>query len=788
MIRVWHRPPDAGGGRAQARDHSVDPSTPRALDDLLEKVLGRAQPGIEAKRALLDADGCEAQSVDELDHRQQVVAAFIPHPERQNDAVAAGGSWVPKEPRDEPRDERFGKFDPRRHIFVEVGTGYNSVLAFNPGEPAAHIAARICHWNDVCRLRRLTDSQVVAKVEEALAEAKQGKQGVVPLWALDLGEPPFGFSLDTSHLSRCTSCVHSGVPTPPQGAYPNHSTPQHRPMGHGATDIARKVQLMVDNGAIASMEGLERVSTTASKVSATAVVVRDRPWEDNLFGAYPSLIHNGSHFKLWYWATKRHVAYAHSTNGVDWVKPSLGLVDLGPVEQGGEGLHTIDGRWDTQRATEMGYFSTELADYRDAGYPLKMKMLGWPGPWQTAWQGRSNNLVAGLTSHATVMRDPNDQTGESRYKALFECHHAQTCLATSPDGMKWRVWNRAGTGVGGSPITGRAADTYSQLLWDPESTLEPSIGSEGRGSDQEIAARGRGRYILHTRTDFGTDGGWREIRGHRTMRWRGTGPLRAEAGREPEAWDTVAEWYLDSEGNEEKDERQVYYLTAAIDSGVHLGFVGVINRPRDFSEGGFDTHRRHEKDVRDVYLAPSRDGAHWDLGNIYTRRPFIERGAAGEWDSDQVVAGSGVATWGDRHWIAYLGMDERHDAAPANKRKAIGMATIPLHRWASMTPGVSGLGWLLTVPFTVAPGAKLRLNVKIPEGGRVVVEAVVGNERVAGWGQSQALVGPVDALSAGCVWGNGSRELGDLEGERIQLRITLQGRGTALYAFSAAPA
>lgn len=67
-----------------------------------------------------------------------------------------------------------------------------------------------------------------------------------------------------------------------------------------------------------------------------------------MFGAYPNLLHNGTHFRLWYWASKHHVAYAESKNGLDWLKPSLGLVNLGPTEDGGEGYHDVQGRWNSQ--------------------------------------------------------------------------------------------------------------------------------------------------------------------------------------------------------------------------------------------------------------------------------------------------------------------------------------------------------------------------------------------------------------------------------------------------------
>ena len=60
------------------------------------------------------------------------------------------------------------------------------------------------------------------------------------------------------------------------------------------------------------------------------------------------------------------------------------------------------------------------------------------------------------------------------------------------------------------------------------------------------------------------------------------------AGADGGSWGSFVEkgsWYLDHEGKEEKDRRQVYSLTATLDRGVYLGLLGVIAYPRDFSEG-----------------------------------------------------------------------------------------------------------------------------------------------------------------------------------------------------------
>ena len=47
-------------------------------------------------------------------------------------------------------------------------------------------------------------------------------------------------------------------------------------------------------------------------------------------------------------------------------------------------------------------------------------------------------------------------------------------------------------------------------------------------------------------------------------------------------------WYLDREGKEERDLRQIYSLTATPYRGLYLGLLSVIQRPRDISEGPID--------------------------------------------------------------------------------------------------------------------------------------------------------------------------------------------------------
>ena len=146
----------------------------------------------------------------------------------------------------------------------------------------------------------------------------------------------------------------------------------------------------------------------------------------------------------------------------------------------------------------------------------------------------------------------------------------------------------------GHPISGRAADTYNTLLANDT--------------------------VLLSRKDFGTAGGWREIRGFRRM------VLKPESSR----WEEESSWYLDRNGKKEITEQQIYALTGTEYSGVLLGLASVIKYPRDISEGGIDTSRQHERDVVRMYLASSHDeGKTWDLGAVYSNSTLVATGSVG---------------------------------------------------------------------------------------------------------------------------------------------------------------
>ena len=75
-------------------------------------------------------------------------------------------------------------------------------------------------------------------------------------------------------------------------------------------------------------------------------------------------------------------------------------------------------------------------------------------------------------------------------------------------------------------------------------------------------------HIITARTDFGAPGGWREIRGMRLM-------LNPSLALDPFNWTTVAEWYFDREGPQERCRRQIYSMTPWLLHDVWMAFIQV---------------------------------------------------------------------------------------------------------------------------------------------------------------------------------------------------------------------
>ncbi len=343
--------------------------------------------------------------------------------------------------------------------------------------------------------------------------------------------------------------------------------------------------------------------------------------------------------------------------------------------------------------------------------------------------------------------DASESDPQHRFKAGYDAPGMAAGIAHSADGIRWTPYHD------GKPVTHRAADTYNQILWDPEAQT----------------------YRLFTRSDFGTPGGSTELRGTRSM-------TNAAPKTNPDNWTLVREWIFDTEGKSEPQRRQIYATTCWISHGIYFALLSVYDFPGDVSEGKFtDTHKRHERDVMNFYIATSRDGDSWDMHWVYTGQPLVPRGPDGAFDKDIILPASTIVTHADQHWIYYAGANERHgnEQVKFDRKHAIGLAMLRLDGFVGLCAGVIE-GTVVTKPFRL-DGDELSVNVDAQDGEvRVEVLDETG-QPLAGFGGDDAVSATeLDALRWQPRWKQ-HKDVSGLRGRIVQLKFYL--RGATLYSF-----
>ena len=449
-------------------------------------------------------------------------------------------------------------------------------------------------------------------------------------------------------------------------------------------------QLLVDDHVIAGKHFLERRLRRPVKANGGGpVIVDDTPWEDFGVPIVGSVLREDGRFRIWYRAAgsgqdSATYCYAESRDGLRWVKPRLGLVEF-------------DGT-------------------------------------------RANNIYQiGRPQAYCPFVDPNEKNPRHKYKSAVGAakgYGTATSLAYSPDGLRWSYYDQ------GRPITGRAADTINQVLWDPYSEI----------------------YRLYTRTDYGTGGGSGEIRGTRDM----VNPW-TELRSHPGDWTTVREWCLGREGGRKDYEwtRQIYSLNGWIYEGVQFGLLWSLERPGDSEE-------------MDFFLATTRGDRPWNLEWVYRNQPFLPRGAAGSFDAKWIQPAPNIVTWNDKHWIYYVGRPISHSGrGSAGAPTGIGLATVPLDRFVSLMAS-QRWGWAATRAFRVE-GRELVVNLAAPSGELAVEVLDTEDVPIPGFSRDEALVlRQVDELRAPVRWKD-RQDLRGLLDRIVKLRFWL--RQGSLYAF-----
>ena len=398
------------------------------------------------------------------------------------------------------------------------------------------------------------------------------------------------------------------------------------------------------------------------------------------------------------------------------------------------------------------------------GYAESKDGINWIKPLISA-DGKSNLIpyrgkTQGTFYEASFMIDPTLPWGHpEKYKAAYNPGDPWDCeaaLAYSADGIHWTAYHN------GKPVTGRAADTQNQILWDP-------IGN---------------RYLLMTRTDLGTEGGLKEDRATRIMVHEKGNDLR----KYPTTWKTLTTvTAADPHGKKTSSGvrgLQMEAMTQWIYENVYFGLMRVLTVGElTGAEGKVvvkNNDKRPEADVIDFYIGTSRDAVNFDKAWVHVHQPFIERGDLGSFDMTMVMGTSEIITRDDEHWIYYMGCDIRHHSGGTIEDKGgqIGLAKLPLDRFISQS-AKNELGTITTKPFQLE-GNTLQVNVDAGKG-RFYVEVLDADcKPITGFTAEDANVyNNIDELRLQPEWKG--KNLSALNGKTIRLKFYLLN--AKLYAF-----
>lgn len=453
------------------------------------------------------------------------------------------------------------------------------------------------------------------------------------------------------------------------------------------------------------------------------------------------------------------------------MKPSV-PTDFDPEKQFHDGLPVKDGDYEFGRRLSVVWNERQEIFqmlYRASGeaytgYAESSDGVHWTKPLISA-DGKSNLITyrgknSGTFYEASFMIDPTLPWGHAeKYKAAFNPGNVKCAIAHSADGVHWTGYNN------GNSVTGRAADTFNQILWDP-------IGK---------------RYMLITRTDFGDMGGLGESRASRIMVHEKNNDLNAH----PTAWKTLITINVDDPDKELTDAGvpvfQMESMNIWVYENIYFGLMHVLTAGNlTGSEGRVsvaDPDKRPEADVIDYYIGTSRDGQDFDKSWIYERKPFIPRGSDGSFDKAMLQPSSQIITRGDEHYIYYTGQYAQHHAPEAAQRESgkIGLAKLPLDRFICQQAGAE-TGTITTKPFKLE-GESLQLNVDASTGWIKIELLDANGEAISGFsGEAAKQYIDIDELRLSPEWTTTGRDLTPLKGKTIRLRFTLQN--AKLYAFS----
>ena len=492
--------------------------------------------------------------------------------------------------------------------------------------------------------------------------------------------------------------------------------------------VASEKVLFADDWVVSSSCNIQRTMGKGLK-HHSPILEADQPFESsrNLF--YGSVIRDSNMFKMWYQPTAGIQAFAHSTDGLHWVKPNLTVMKAHHFMPNGP----------------------------------NPSYLFVPSP---------SNVIAELGVSMTVTADSvhNYTAGIECYTNLGGKHDwCDVCLATSSDGINWSM-------IQAQNGSFRESDSSEQCS-TPAAQPGPAdsyvmLFPHGKTGGRTLVTR----YEFANKSPRDPNFHWRGARGVRFLRNEAanlTAP--GVAGR----WTIAQRFYLDLQhgANLEPLRRQLYALTVVPYSGLFFGLLNVLEWPEG-GDGG-QTMR--------IYLGTSRDGLNFDLRYIYAGLPLVEPGKTGDFDNMVQLSASQFVTHDDQHWLYYKGCPRGHaDWSSAQIECKIGLVRFEQDALLYLEPADSGWGVVITKQF-VLEGSKLfiHLNMQSENGRALVVILEPGSGMpYEGFGCQHATEQMKGGKGIEILWTN-DQDLSSLQNKTIQIQFHI--RQASLHSFTILP-
>ena len=505
-------------------------------------------------------------------------------------------------------------------------------------------------------------------------------------------------------------------------------------------DIGSRLELMVDDYLIARLSG-DAQRRLNRPVPREAVLVTDKPWEGNGSTAF-TIFQDGDIYRMYYNARQFErsetslseptgvTCYAESTDGINWVRPDLGL-----IEHNGSKKNNII---------------------------IDSQALEVPGDAFVPFKDDNPNAAPDAKYKAWATRFPNYSPGAVTRKGhSFEVTDGLHALK-SPDGIHWTTMSD------GPSIEDGLLDSQNLAFWD-------SVRGEYRDyhrNEFRIDKTGEEPYSAHTVN--GKDGaslrGSRYGRDMRTatssdfIHWSEPEYINYTQGRTDELYNNLIIPYF----------RAPHIFVGLPIRYIDRGWSDAIEDLPELEERRLRSNmsERYGSALSDVMFMSSRDGQTFDLWPESFIRPGLR-------PQDNWVYGDNYPAWGmitTKSMFAGAPDEISMYATEGYWRgdsNILRRYTVRLDGFASVQAPLSG-GELITKPL-IFEGNEMVINFSASAAGSIRVELLRDqmDMPIEGFGLENCIEVLGDDLDRVVRW-SGGNDLSNLSGVPLRLRFVLK--------------